>query len=46
MMRVRKADPPSAVGGLEGIVEGLDYLFRLAHEDAAGVGWVATKERE
>jgi hypothetical protein len=40
------ADPPNAVGGLEGIVDGLDYLFRLAHEDASGVGWIAAVEGE
>jgi len=34
------------VGGLEGIVDGLDYLFLLAHEYAAGVSWVAAVEGE
>ena len=46
MMRVRKADPPSAVGGLEGIVDGLGYLLLLAHEYAAGVSWIAAVEGE
>ena len=46
MMRNKKADPPSAVGGLKGIVDGLGYLFLLAHEDAAGVGWIAAVKRE
>jgi hypothetical protein len=38
------ADPPIAVGGLEGIVDGLDYLFLLAHEDATWVGLFAAVE--
>ena len=46
MMRVRKADPPSAVGGLEGIVDGLGYLLLLAHEYTAGVSWIAAVEGE
>jgi xanthosine utilization system XapX-like protein len=49
-MRVRKADPPSAVGGLEGLVDGERIVQNLhqslAHEDAAGVGWVAAVEGE
>ena len=45
MMR-DNADPPSAVGGLEGIVGGLGYLLLLAHEYAAGVSWIAAVEGE
>ena len=45
MMR-GNADPPSAVGGLEGIVGGLGYLFLLAHEYTAGVGWIAAVKGE
>ena len=42
----QQADLPSAVGGLEGIVDGLDYLFLLADINTAGVGWIATVEGE
>ena len=45
-MEVKGIDPPSAVGGLEGIVGGLGYLFLLAHEYAAGVSWIAAVEGE
>ena len=38
--------PLNKKGGLEGIVDGLDYLFLLAHEDAAGVSWIAAVEGE
>ena len=39
MMRV-ESNPPSAVGWAR------NYLFLLAHEDAAGVGWIAAVEGE